>query len=219
MLNGGDCLLWVIGLAVLCLGVCLPTFLYHKAAFRYGLATAFKALGTLCALVPALVAAIRLEPACYVCVIALALHVIADILIEYNLYWGSGFFLAGHLCYIAFFTKLFSITAVHLICVLVLLAFTGFMFWRWRKAIGKQLVFFIVYGVFLCVMSTCAIAGGITAHTTQGLLIALAGGFFYISDGCLAFRLLYPTKPIINWIIMILYYIAQLLFGISCLLI
>ena len=211
-------MLWIAGLSMLCLGLCLPMFLYNKSCMRYSLAASFKTLGTLCALIPALVAAIRLDPRCYVCVAALALHAAADYALEFSQYAGSGLFMAGHVCYIAFLTLLFPVSAVQLICVLLLIAFTGFTFWRWRTAIGKQMPLFLVYGLVLCLMCSSAV-GGITAHTLQGLLMALAGALFFLSDGMISFRLLYPTRPFLNWLIMIFYYIAQLLFGFSCLLI
>ena len=91
-------MIWTAGLAILCLGICMPLFLFHKKALRYILATSFKALGTFCAVVPALVAAIRLDPRCYVCVAALCLHTVADIFMEFSIFWGAGFFMAGHFC-------------------------------------------------------------------------------------------------------------------------
>ena len=48
-------MIWIIASPLLCLGVCLPMFMYWKSAAKYTLAAMYKAAGTLCALIPALV--------------------------------------------------------------------------------------------------------------------------------------------------------------------
>ena len=210
-------MLWMYAVSSLCLLVCLPFYMYYKKGLRYRLATAFKALGTLCAASMALTAAIRLDQRCWICFAALIIHAAADVLLEYNLYLGAGLFLAGHLCYICFFTTLFPVTALHLIFALCLLGIIAFLFWRWRKVIGKRMPMFAVYGGALAVMCACAVAC-LSGHTLQGQLIAAGGALFYISDAFLLARLLFSSTRSVDWAIMITYYCAQLLFGASCLL-
>ena len=211
-------MLWIAGVCAICLLLCLPFFLHYKKNLRYRLAAAFKVCGTLCAAVFALIASLRLDPRCWICFAALMLHAAADYLLEFNLYLGAGFFMAGHICYIAFFTSLFPPSVVHLICAVCLMAIMAYLFFfRWRKQIGKQLPLFIVYGAVLSLMSACAI-GGLTAHTLQGQLIAIGGTLFFLSDTMLCCRLLFSAGRAADWLIMISYYAAQLLFGISCLL-
>ena len=209
-------MLWMYAVCALSLLVCLPFYMHYKKALRYGLAVAFKALGTICAASLSLTAAIRLEPHYWICFAALLLDTVADCLLEYNLYAGAGFFLAGHICYIGFFSTLFPVSAVHLIAAVCLLCVVAFLFWRWRKPIGKRMPLFAVYGTALSVMCAFAIAG-LTGHTLSGQLIAAGGAFFYISDFLLLSRLLFSASRPVDWSIMITYYIAQLLFGISCL--
>ena len=115
-------MLMVIGAPVLCLLVCLPLFMHYKQILRYQLAALYKSTGTLCAMIPALVAAIRLDPRCYICVAALGIYAVADYLLEFHTLLGAGFFIAGHVCYIAFFLQLFPVSAIHLICLAVLFA-------------------------------------------------------------------------------------------------
>ena len=209
-------MLWMYAVCALTLLVCLPFFMYYKKALRYKLASAFKTLGTLGAASLALIAALRLDPRCWVCFAGLLLHSVADWMLEFSLYWGEGFFLAGHICYIAFFVNLFPVTSVHLIAAVCLLSIISFVFWRWRKAIGKRMLPFAIYGVFLAVTSACAI-GGLSAHTLQGQLTALGGALFFISDAFVLGRLLFSANRAVDWAIMILYYSAQLLIGLSCL--
>ena len=210
-------MLWTAGMAALCLLVCLPLFMHYKRALKLPLAVGFKTLGTLCAFVMALIAAIKLDPRCYVCAVALLLHAGADCTIEFSLPVGAALFMAGHICYIAFFTQLFSVTAVSLICTVGLLVFMGLCLWRWRKQAKKQLPLFAIYGTVLCAMCGCAL-GALTGHTLQGILIAVGGGLFFFSDAILLRRLLFPLPKGYEWLIMITYYLAQLLFGFSCLL-
>ena len=201
-------MLWVYAVCALTLLVCLPFFMHYKKALHYKLAASFKALGTLCAASLALTAALRLDPHYWICFAALVLHSAADYLLEFNLFFGAGVFLAGHIGYIIFFTILFPVSATHLILALGMLAIMAVFFWRWRKPIGKQLPLFTVYGVGLALMSACAIAG-LTGHSLQGQLIAAGGALFYISDAFLLGRLLFSATRAMDWIIMI---------GASCLL-
>ena len=91
-------MLWVYAVCALTLLVCLPFFMHYKKALHYKLASSFKALGTLGAASLSLTAALRLDPHYWICFAALVLHAVADYLLEFNLYWGEGFFLAGPIC-------------------------------------------------------------------------------------------------------------------------
>ena len=209
-------MLWVYAVCGLTMLICLPFFMHYKKALRYRLAAAFKTLGTLGAASLALTAALRLDSRCWVCFAALLLHAAADYLLEFNLYWGEGFFLAGHICYIAFFTNLFPVSAVHLIAAVCLLGIISFLFWRWRKTIGDRMLPFAVYALILGITTACAV-GCLSGYTLQGRLIALGGALFYISDAFVLGRLLFSADRSVDWAVMILYYAAQLLIGVSCL--
>ena len=209
-------MLWTYAVCALTMLVCLPFFMHYKKQLRYKLAAAFKTAGTLGAASLALTAALRLDPQNWICFAALVLHSIADWLLEFNLYWGEGFFLAGHICYIAFFTHLFPVSVINLIVVVCLLAMIAFLFWRWRKTIGSRMLPFGLYAVILAVATACAI-GSLSGHTLQGQLIALGGALFFISDSFVCGRLLFTANRAVDWAVMILYYAAQLLIGISCL--
>ena len=209
-------MLWTYAVCALTMLVCLPFFMHYKKILHYKLAASFKTLGTLCAASMAMIAAIRLDPRCWICFSALMLHAIADYLLEFNLYWGEGFFLAGHICYIAFFVNLFPVSAIHLIVAVCLLGLVAFLFWRWRKTIGKRMVPFAVYASVLSLMTACAI-GCLSGHVLQGQLIALGGALFFISDSFILGRLLFTADRSVDWAVMILYYAAQLLIGVSCL--
>lgn len=210
-------MLWMYAVCALSIFVCLPFFLYYKKALHMKLAAAFKSLGTLCAASLALTAALRLDPQYWICFVALFLHAIADWILEFNMYIGTGFFIAGHICYIGFFTRLCPVAGFHLIAALCLLGIMVFLLWRWRKPIGKTMLLIAVYGTILCLASACAIAC-FTLNTLQGQLIAIGGALFFISDVMILARLLFTAGRSVDWIIMITYYAAQLLFGLSCLL-
>lgn len=210
--------MWIsLGCAALCLGTCLPLFLYFKPR-RLPLAAAFKSLGTLCALVPALVAALRLDPVYWIFVAAIALHALADALLEFWFEAGLGGFLLGHLCYIIAFCRLFPIGAAHLLLLLCFGALLASLFFRHRALIGKNLLPFAVYGAVLSLMAAAGIAGGASVYSLQGLLISLGAALFFFSDGLIFRHLLFPDRPRCDLLIMITYYLAQLLLGSACLL-
>jgi len=210
-------MLWMYAVCALSMFVCLPFFLHYKRALRLKLAAAFKSLGTLCAAALALIAALRLDPQFWICFAALCLHAAADWSLEFSMLLGAGFFIAGHICYIGFFTHLCPVSGIHLIAALFLLGITAFLFWRWRKQIGKNIPMFSVYAAVLCLACACAIAC-FTLNTLQGQLIAFGGALFFISDVMILARLLFSATHAVDWTIMITYYGAQLLFGLSCLL-
>jgi len=209
-------MLWAAGAFALCMLVCLPLFMRYKRQMNYRLAASYKAIGTLCAAALALTAAIRLDPRCWICFAGILLHATADWFLEFNIFVGTGLFMAGHICYIAFFTQLVPPGPLHLICTLILIAVTAYMFFRWRKEIGKIISLYAVYGGILCLMSGCAIAC-LSAGTLQGQLIAAGGALFYISDAMICARQLFTADRSVDWTIMILYYMAQFLISFSCL--
>ena len=207
---------WIIGTVVLCLFVCLIMFMYYKQHMRYVLASLYKSTGTLCAMIPALVAAVKLDPHCYICVAAIGLHAVADYILEFNLYLGAGFFLAGHICYIAFFAGIFPVSVAHIICLAGMVGILVYALYRNRNTIGKRMPTFAVYGAVLCIMAGYAL-GCIVSGTARGTMMAAGGVLFFISDYILMHRTLYTSGRAVSWIIMITYYSAQLLLGFSCL--
>ena len=206
-----------LGAVFLCMGVCLPLFMYYKKSLRPRLAACFKVLGTCCALVVALVAALRLDSQCWVCVIALALQAAGDYALEFSFPLGMGFFMAGHIAYIAWFAQLFPVTVSFAVILGCLLFLTGIVMYRWRDKVGKQMPLFILYALILCGMTAFALSGGFSAFSVRGILIAAAATFFFLSDFMILLRLLFPAGRWLEWTVMVTYYCAQLLFGISCL--
>ena len=207
-----------LGAAFVCLGVCLPLFMTYKRALRPVLAALFKSLGTACALAIALVAALRLDPRCFICVAALALHMSADYALEFSFPAGFGLFLAGHVCYIAYFCQVYPLTSAHALCLLGFLAILAALLFRWKKAAGNQLPLFALYGIVLCLLAASAVGGGVLIHTTGGLLAAAGAALFFFSDALLCQNMLFPMPARIDWMVMITYYAAQLLLASSCML-
>jgi len=209
--------MWILlACAALCLGVCLPLFFRYKPRKPY-LAAAFKSLGTLCALVPALVAALRLDPQYWFFVLALLLHAAADYLLEFWFFFGVGAFLLGHLCYVVCLLKLFPLSAAHLVLLICFGAYLVWLFYRHRKAIGKQMLPFAVYALVLCLMASCGIAGGATSYSVKGVMIMLGAALFFFSDHTLFLSMLNTRRKHMDLLIMVTYYLAQLLLGGSCL--
>ena len=206
-----------VGASALCLLVCLPMFMTLKKSLKPVLAAVFKSLGTCCALIMALVAAVRLDSGCWICVIALALQAAGDYALEFTFPVGIGLFLAGHICYISYFVRTMSFGTPALICTAGLLITAGLMLYQWRKNIDKQMRSFIIYGIILAVMSGLAIGGGMLGLSLSGILIALGGALFYVSDCLLLRNMLFPSGRVLPWIIMIVYYLSQLSLGMSCL--
>ena len=209
-------MIWIAGVCAITLVICMPLYLHYKRALRYHLACSYKITGSLCAFLLALIAAIKLDPRCYICAGAILFYAIADYILEYNFMLGAGFFLAGHICNIAFFLNLAQISVLHLVCLLLMGAMLAIVLYNWRKPVGKQMPMFIVYGLSLLFMCVCAV-GCFTLNSTAGILFACGGALFYLSDAMLLRRTLFPSNISLSWCIMITYYSSVLLFGIGCL--
>ncbi len=209
-------MIWIAGLCAVCLVICLPLFMHYKKTTHLLLAASYKSLGTLCSLVLALTAAIRLDPRCYILVAAIALYAAADFILEYEFLLGAGFFLFGHICSIAYFLGLSPLSPFHFISLLLLGGTIALVMYRWRKPIGKQMPAFIIYGISLVSMSACAVS--CFSAGTSGILIACGGALFCFSDFLLLRRLLFPSSPLLHWAVMITYYSSVLLFGSASLL-
>jgi len=211
--------IWTAGACAVCLCICMPLYMYYKHQTAHlHLACCYKVLGTLCAFLMALIAAVRLDPRCWILAAGLLFYTAADYTLEFNFTLGAGLFLAGHVINIPFFLNLAPPSAVHLVSLLILGGMGCFVFYSWRKAIGKQMKFFIVYGVSLLLMVVCAV-GCFMMNSLMGILIAAGGMMFYLSDFFLMRRILFPAGRLISWVIMTTYYSALLLFGIASLLI
>ena len=210
--------MWVIVLcSVLALGVCLPLFLRYKVLNPF-LAASFKTAGTLCALIPALIAAIRISPVFWLFAAALTLHAVGDFVLEFWFEAGAGCFLLGHICYIIGFLRLYPFRTAHLILLAVFLVWL-FLILRRRGDLPKaQKTMITVYGCVLSVFAAFGIAGGSTSYSLPGLMVVLGAALFYFSDHMILFRLLQRGKKGYDTVIMVTYYLSQLLLGASCLL-
>ena len=206
---------WIIGVCAVCYVLCMPLYMHYKP-FHLHLGCAYKSLGTLCAFLMALIAAIKLDPRCYIISGAILLYAVADYLLEFQFELGAGIFMAGHICAIAFFLSLAPVSGLHLICLLLLGGMIAVVFMRWRKPIGKKLPFFVIYGASLIIMCASAL-GCFPTNGITGILIACGGALFCISDFMLLRRTLFPSGVSLSWAIMVSYYSAVLLFGIACL--
>lgn len=209
-------MLIAVSCAAVCMLVCLPLFMGYKKSHPR-LAAGYKAVGTLCAMVPALIGAIKLDPACWVCVAALVFCAVADWTLEFRFDYGMGLFLLGHICYVSFFLNRYPLSATHVIIALLLILAMGFLVYKERKKLKGKEIFFAVYAAALSAMTACALSGGILSMSTAGWMTAIGGSLFFISDLILFRRILYPMPRAADWIIMITYYAGQLLIGASCL--
>ena len=210
--------MWFIpGCAALCLFVCLPLYLHYRP-LKPVLAACFKSMGTLCAMLPALIAALRLNPVFWFFAAALFLHAAADFLIDFRFEIGMGVFLLGHVCYLLAFLNLYPLTVAHLILLICFLSAAAYLLYRCRSRLGKSLLPVAVYSVVLSLMAACGIAGGATSYSLRGIITALGAALFFFSDGMVFRGLLAPQSVRSDFFTMLLYYLAQLMLGFSCLL-
>ena len=201
--------------AAIALWLCLPMFLKMKVLHpKQGLM--WKGLGTTCALALAVAGASLAGGDRWLCVAALALCVAADVLLEIQFFAGMGMFIAGHVCYIAWFLRRAPLGMAQLVIFAALLLCASVLLIRWSKSIGTRMAPFTTYAMILSMMGACGIAcvtGGL-----PGVLTACGAAMFAVSDGMVCKEVLMPVSKMFDRNAMILYYAAQLCFGATALL-
>lgn len=207
---------WMVPAAILSLGLCLPMFMRCKARKLSVQSQCWKAMGTLCALVLALGGAIPLGGSRWLGAGALLLCAIADVMLERKFYVGMGFFMGGHLCYIAWFLQRQPLGRLQIIVFAVLLAAAVSLILKLRSLLKEKLVPYSAYAAVLITMCACGVscaAGGMA-----GILTAIGAVLFVISDMMVCWGTLKSTSVPFDWTTMVLYYTAQLCLGTGVLL-
>ena len=206
----------ILGCAAVCLGVCMPLYLRYKP-LRPGLAASFRTLGTVCALVPALVGALRLDAVCWLFVAALGLQAVSDFLMEEKTSPGMGISLLGLVCYTVAFLKIYPLGAAHLVLTVCFLAGLFAFLYRQKTRLGKSAMPLGAYGTVLCVMAAAGIAGGAASATLKGMMIALGTALYFFSDYLRFHAQLHTKQKKPEILILVTCFAAQLLLGGSCL--
>lgn len=199
-----------------CLGLCLPLFQHYRPINR-PLGAAFKSIGSLCAVILAAIAALKLDESAWVCFAALLTCAAADWLLDMFFPVGLGFFGAAHLILITWYLHLCAFTLAHILCILFAMGIVAFLLYRWKKEIGKHIMPFALYGCVLSIMTGCGIAGGLMSYTPAGWLTAAGAVLFFISDGMVTRNLLFHESRSFSIAFMIIYYTALHLIGGACL--
>lgn len=207
---------WMVPAAILSLGLCLPMFMRCKAKKLAVQSQCWKAGGTLCALLLALGGAIPFGGSRWLGAAALLLCTIADVMLERKFYVGMGFFMGGHLCYIAWFLQRQQLGSFQCIIFGVLLAAAICLILKLRPLLKEKLVPYSAYAVVLITMCT----GGVGCVTggTAGIFTAVGVVLFVISDMMVCWETLRSTSTVFDWTAMALYYTAQLCLGTGVLL-
>ena len=206
----------IIGCPLICFGICLPFHLYYEPRKPF-LSRCFKVLATVCTLLPAVTAAAKLDPVFCGDVLALLLHSLAIFILEYWFLAGMGLFVLGHICFIIVFLQLFPFSLNHIILLVLFSACIGYFIWKHHLLLKKNITPLLVYGFFLAAMSSFGIAGGSSAYSIQGILLAL--GAFSVSLYNILFfpSIIHPQAVKKNHLALFVYYAAQLLLSLSCL--
>ena len=206
--------LFIFVAAAAAFGLCLPKFMRTKDTHDVQ-RLVWKGLGTTCGLALALTGAFLSGGSRWLCVAGLVLCVAADIMLELRFMVGMGLFIGGHFCYIAWFLTRVPLGESHGILFVILLAIAAYLIHRWAKLIGNRMIPFIIYAIILCAMGASGIS--CLSSTAAGMCTALGAMMFVTSDAMVCRGVIAPVPRSLDWSAMILYYAAQLCFGIAAL--
>lgn len=202
---------WI--LAALCtlssLGLCLPKYLGRGKEKLF-----WKFAGTASALPLAVYGACIHGGRTWLCVAAITLCAAADVMLEKKFLIGMAMFAAAHVCFILWMVSVKPIGAVQLIAWAALLCVVAVLLYSWRKMIGDMMLPYAGYAVLISLMGACAI-GAASMGTLAGILAAVGGLMFIVSDALVCKGLIMSVGKAHDWITMGLYYGAQLFFAMA----
>ena len=200
-----------IWIACLCaLGMIVFGRLYLKTRRAAGRALALKGGTTLIAAIPALYAALDGGGSAAWWILAGILAcAAADVLLEINFQGGMLAFALGNVCLIAAFASSGGISAVHLLAWAGLALWAVFYVNKVAKESSQPRLPFLLYGVIISAMLAAAL--------TRGPLVLLGALLFAVSDSILLWGLLKRKWKGLDTAVMVTYWGAQFLLGISCL--
>ena len=198
-----------IWIACLCaLGMIAFGRLYLKKRGASGRALALKGGTTLIAAIPALYAANSGGGSAAWWILAGILAcAAADVILEINFQGGMLAFALGHVCLIAAFASGGGIGAVHLIAWVGLALWAVFYVNRVAKESSEPRLPFLLYGVIISAMLAAAL--------TRGPLVLLGALLFAVSDSILLWGLLKRKWKGLDTAVMVTYWGAQFLLGVS----
>ena len=200
-----------IWIACLCaLGMIAFGRLYLKKRGASGSSLSLKSGTTLIAAIPALYAALDGGGSAAWWILAGILAcAAADVILEINFKGGMLAFALGHVCLIAAFASSGGISAVHLLAWAGLALWAVFYVNRVAKESSEPRLPFLLYGVIISAMLAAAL--------TRGPLVLLGALLFAVSDSILLWGLLKSKWKGLDTAVMVTYWGAQFLLGISCL--
>lgn len=200
-------------LAACCLLVMLAGgTLYMKTYRREGKskkALALKGGTTLIAAVPALIAARGGDGSALWILFGIALCALADVVLELHFQGGMLAFALGHVCYVVAFLSVGGVGAVNWAGWALLSAITVLYIKTVAKGSREPLLPFMLYGVMISAMLASSLG--------CGPLAAIGALLFVISDSTLLYGLVREKKKGHDLAVMLTYWGAQYLIGLSAL--
>lgn len=198
--------IWIVSLCAL--GMITGGGIYLKKRRAAGRALALKGGTTLIAAIPALYAATSGGRAAAWWILAgIVVCAAADVILEMNFQGGMLAFALGHVCLIAAFASSGGISAVHLFAWAGLALWAVFYVSRVAKESSEPRLPFLLYGVIISAMLAAAL--------TRGPLVLLGALLFAVSDSILLWGLLRRKWKGLDTAVMVTYWGAQFLLGVS----
>lgn len=211
---GCDPMLFSLGCGAISLLVCLPLSLYYEKRDRI-LGACFRLLGTVCALVPALISAVKLQDISWFCAFAILFFAAGDFLMLFRSDLGATCYGIAVPLLLVYVWKLVPVGITHLLLILMFAALSAFLFFRFRKEIQKRLIPLLIYDGLLCLLCGSALAGGMSLFSVSGWSLAAGGIGMFLSQ---VFLFLYAfTKAGSPFAVLqrATFYVALLCFGLS----
>ena len=174
-----------------------------------------KACGTLIALIFAILGHLQNSGngSLYI-VIAIAFGMIGDILLEYNIPLGGISFFLGNLLYVLLLFLDSHQNISFLLILASILFFLYSVFQTYIKSLGKAKLLLIPYALLVSSMAAASIPF-LIQNAPQRLLFGFGTFIFAVSDYLLAYRVVTNAESSFHQTSLSVYYLAQLMIGLS----
>ena len=174
-----------------------------------------KACGTLFALILAIIGHIK-NPGygSLLIIIAITLGMLGDILLEYKAPLGVIAFFLGNVFYILLLFLDSQQNISFLLILFSILFFLYTVFQPYMKSLGKAMFLLLPYAILVSSMAAASIPF-LIQNTPHRLLFGFGTFLFAISDYLLAYRVVTNANSSFHQISLSVYYLAQLMIGLS----
>ena len=193
----------------------IPIYLKLKEQKKKTLSILVKASGTSLGILFAIAGIVKHSDKLSILIfIGIIFGLLGDVLLELYLPLGGFAFFLGNILYISSMISIERPRTIHYFIFFLFIVFFALSFGKDFQSFGKYRYLLLPYALIVAFMASMSIPF-ILLQGIDGMYLGFGTFLFAVSDYLLAYRILYSTKKEFHKISLGVYYLSQLLIGIS----